>query len=273
MMFRWLSLITLLVSGPGFAADLESQWRDAVEKQQAGQIDTAIALFEAWIAAASSKGVRSPEAHYNLAIAYRSKKDAGRASYHLLESAVLRRSPVRSWTDAQLLSQWETTAGVRDGASSQLGLRFSLAVGKGFRLLLALTAIWLLLGYGVVRYLDLVPEKRRVLRYTAFSAAGALVVLAIAAELNARQWDSLGVVAGGTEGGVVFASSSSDPGGKLAELPSGTLVRIIEEQNDFYHVDIPIAGWIAHERVLRRGEKETDGESAVASTGACHIGS
>lgn len=263
----FLRLLGFLVALSGACAmgnNLDRQWSEAVGKHQSVGPDSAIPLYEAFLAAAAAKGVRSPEAHYNLALAYKASGDAGRAAFHLLEASSLRRSPIRSWSDLRLLNGWETESGVRDGASASVGLRLAIAVGRGLGLILLCLAAWALAGYGLMHWMGWASDKRRVARYAAFSVAGALVVTAAGVEWNARQWERLGVVAGGSEGGVVFASPSSEPAGKLAELPSGTVVRITDEENGFLHVDVPIAGWIAHERVLRRGEKNGEGQSAVA---------
>ena len=126
---------THIMPKPAFPASdsLTSLWELALTHLQNGNYAAAGSEFTRWIDQARSANIRSPEAHFNLALSlWAEKKRPGLAIAHLLESASISHSVFHLWKVHKTLSELQRKLGILDPATDTISFIYSPAMPDGF---------------------------------------------------------------------------------------------------------------------------------------------
>ncbi len=227
----WLAWLLLVPIG---MAATDPDWDSAVARLVEGKSAEAIPLFEAWISRSEGQGIRSAEAHHNLASAYLLANQPGPAVYHLASSAGLRTSPLYSWEALQNLSRIQHRILIQDDLPSHWGFRISLLLKRGF--LFVLTVI----GFWVFAFAFFLGPSRRLGLLT----GTVLLLLGGAGYLTLALLPQYGVVMPSAEGSVLNSEPVLGSDKKIAELPVGTVVALGPVQEHVVAISAPFAGWL-----------------------------
>jgi hypothetical protein len=228
-----LCLGIIILCSLGFA-DTDPQWESALKFLQENKPTEAIPLLEAWLNDAEVKGIRSPEAHHNLAIAYSQTENWGPAVLHLAESASLRSNPLYLSESLRTLTRVQNRLMIQDAVSARWGYRLGMFLGRGLLISLGLVGVWLFL-FGF-----LLPPARREM----WGGALALVLLA-AVGLGVRAYLPIyAVVVAGEAGAPLLTEPRGANAKKLVDVPSGTLVSLGGSDGDQTAINQPFAGWL-----------------------------
>ncbi len=227
----WLAWLLCVPAGFG-ATDPE--WDAAVSRLVENKPAEAIPLFEAWITRAESQGIRSPEAHHDLASAYLLANQPGPAAYHLAASAQLRTDPFYTWQAIRDLARIQHRILIQDDLSSRWSFRLSLLLKPTLLFFAAVLGFWIF-AFGFF----LGPS-----RGTALTTGILLLLVCGAGYATRAALPRYAVVLPGAEGSVLNSEPVLGSEKKIAELPEGTLVALGATQDHVTAISAPFAGWL-----------------------------
>ncbi len=210
----------------GFSGFADSQWESAVRLLEQSKPAEAVPLLEAWLADAKTKGIRSPEAQYNLALAHVQLEQWAPGVFYLASSAAFRSNPIAVLAALQNISRIQNRLALQSPVSDQWQFRLKFFLKPVVVVLALLIAFWCLL-YSFIW----VKMRTRLLlsAWLALSVAGGVGFFV-------RFLPNYGVL-------FVEQALEAD-GGKLAELAPGTLLQVNQTQGDRIQVVAPFAGWL-----------------------------
>lgn len=228
-----LWLAWLLCVPAGFGAT-DPEWDTAVARLTENKPAEAIPLFEAWISRAQSQGIRSPEAHHDLASAYLLAQQPGPAAYHLATSAQLRTDPFYTWSAIKNLARIQHRILIQDNLASRWSFRLSLLLKP--TLLFSVTVI----GFWIFAFGCFLGPSRR----GALTLGISFLVVCAAGYATLAVLPRYAVVLPGPEGSVLNSEPVLGSEKKIAELPVGTLVALGATQDHVTAISAPFAGWL-----------------------------
>ncbi len=245
-MKRILTLLSalLLFSPPSPAADLGQLWNEAIAADTNQAPNERVRLFSQWIELAAAQGIKSPEAHGHLALAYWEVGDTGKAVLHQIESAKLHDSPFAAWKTLSKVHQIESEQAVREGVSTSPSLYLyffltpALVYSFGFFSLWSLVVAGFLYWYRGKKMMRLTASLISFALFCAIVPVGYSVIKRFLvkpiAVIDVAQGKPLGV----------YQNAEAKEENKIISLPSGILVRPQEVQGNFTRISQPLAGWV-----------------------------
>lgn len=220
----------LFLSFPSWGAN-DSGWESALSLLEKGQAAEAIPLLETWLKNAEDKGMRVPEGHHALAVAYGRVEQWAPSVTHLLQSASLRTNPFYAWEAIGTLSRIQHRLMIQDAVSDHWPLRFRLLFSSSLLIVFASVGLWVFLFSFFFR------NHRAIL-----GSAGAVLLFAGLVALAVRtNLPSIAVVVERTP---LF--NEADPASeKLADLPGGAIVLFKQKSDPTTSIQAPFVGWIS----------------------------
>jgi hypothetical protein len=248
----WTILLFLgLVAPPLFAAPADSSqldglWGSAIHTLSKDNYSGAVELMNQWEQLADQSGIRSPELHYNLGVAYLNLKQPGLAVLHLLESARLSDSPLRIWKTLDSVSEIQRQQGVKDNLADAAFLRFYFLINHDVIWLFIALAFWTL-----VKALILAWWKGHYTVPSQVLTALAILFAVVAGTgwLNDRLYCRFGVLADLTGRVSVYNGPQLKKEQLLVDLPSGTVINLSDPVRNSVPITAPFAGWVSLESV------------------------
>ena len=238
-----LCLAVLARASDGSRQPAEETWSSALSALQSNDAATAERLFTQWIAESEKAGIRSPEAHYNLGLAYWNLKRPGPSVYHFLKSTTYSSSPWKRLSTLNTLADIEKEIGVRDGVAVNTNFKAHMTLDEDWLLFLITIAFWGLVGAGLLWWLQ-GNRAKKAARQIAIVPAIFLLVSLLGYAYRATG-PSVGVLDGELGGVNVFRIPEEKADNKLVELPAGTIVLSGRTQNDFIEIYDPVSGWVS----------------------------
>jgi hypothetical protein len=208
----------------------------------------AAASLEQWVSGAQKVGTQSPEAHYNLGIAYYESNEYAGAVAHFLKSIELRDFPFRGWQDLNTLTTIQKQIGIKDTVTDKIAVRFALLTSKNFLVTSTSIGFWCLCGFFLLLW-------RMKLAVYPLAFLGAFIWLITLFSYSNRAYQGLVATLDGH--GKEIPLYKTIQGGDLQELltlPSGTIVMLGEKQDHYYQVREPFSGWIDAENLYTMAE-------------------
>jgi hypothetical protein len=245
-------------------------WENATRALANEDAAHAVEGYRQWLDNHAREGLQSPEAHYNLGLAYWKLKQPGPAIYHILKSATLRRSIPRIHQDLRTLAALEKEIGIKDNLADGFLFQLWLLLNQDITTWLIALAFWAFLGRLLWRWLRKYSPADSSSSWVLAGTSIICLVLAIVATVNRRYLTHVGVLIG--DGGIPLyrtppQGANPDPELKLADLPSGTIVTLGPQKEEFLQITQPVSGWIPLMNI-KEVSSTTDGELRSAAPAA-----
>ena len=224
-------------------------WDSGLKALERSDYQVAVSDFTEWIANGAKAGVRSPEAHYNLALSHWNLKQNGPAIYHLLKSATLSSSPIKAWERLDSLGSLQKEIGIHDGVPEKLFFQLFLLGNRDVAIFIFALGFWSLFGLIFWRWIRGIPMGPYMKGLFAIPfllwTAGAILFI------NHEYLFRFGVLDTVNEGIPLFKSAGEPSEKKLVDLPPGTIVTWGQTSSGFVQISYPVVGWVP-ESDLRR---------------------
>ncbi len=229
---------------PVLTGEAAAGWSTAMTHLEKGEAAMARQALARWIAAAEAKGIRSPEAYFNLAIAHWGLKEPGPAGSAVLRSLLATPSLAQIARAHSILAAMQRELGVSDTVARENRFLARIWLTDNGLTFFLMLAFWSAIGISLWLYQQRPTIRRRDILGSMTPTAIALLVASFGLAL--RDWKGSYAVLDGTDSPVgLFPSPRLDTQEKLLDLPSGTLVHSTgESQNGFLRIDSPIVAWV-----------------------------
>lgn len=235
---------------PALTGEAASDWTAALTAMEKGDPANAKASLLRFVAAAEAQGIRSPEAHFNLAIAHWDLKEPGPAAAEVLRSLLTGQSLSHIARAQSVMAGMQRELGVSDGVARENRFLARMWItDNGLTFLFAL-ALWSLAGISLWLW-----RQRQIVRLPVILSSLILPVMTFllaGGALSLRDWKGGYAVLDATDNAIgLFPSPRIDTQEKLLDLPSGTLVHSTgETQNGFLRIDSPVVAWVQSSQLL-----------------------
>lgn len=239
-----LCLAVLARASDGDRSPSEETWSSALSALQSNDAATAERLFTQWIAQGEKAGIHSPEAHYNLGLAYWNLKRPGPSVYHFLKSTTYSSSPWKRLSTLDTLADIEKEIGVRDGVAVSNNFKAHMTLDEDWLLFLVTLGFWGLVGTGLLWWLQGSRAEKAAKQIAVVPAL--FLLIALVGYGYRATGPNVGVLEGEPSGVNVFRAADEKADNKLVELPAGTIVLSGRTQNDFIEIHEPVSGWVSN---------------------------
>lgn len=246
LILRLASALLCLGASVGFSEGSDPLWESGVRALEQKRGADAMKSFAEWISIHEAQGVRSPQAHRNLAIAAQMDNKPGPAGVHLLTSATLRASPFSNWETAERLSEMQKEIGIRDSVTDYNSFRFALIFNRDWAALAAALSLWCSISAGVMYRL----RRRATIPAFLVACSFAFATLSLGAWANRRFIARFAVVSG-LKSATLYKSATADPSLRLIDLPEGTVVQLSDTEGDLIPISGPVSGWLSRDAIVR----------------------
>jgi len=241
----WIALLFVwTVTAQAVPSELDSLWEESLAAHATGDLDKAAHALNEWTQRAQRMGIRSPEAHYNLASIYWGAKRPAESAYQLLTSLSLSNNPFRNWSGIETLTEIEKAIGIKDGVSQSLSFRLAALLSSSFTWWMGAIAVWTFIGALLARL-----TQHTTWAYGLFAIFLISASIGGASHINRTYYNDVGIILRGEEPVPVYRAAQADEKSILVELPSGTLVQRGGHSGDLSEITSPVAGWIRSENL------------------------
>lgn len=217
---------------------LDELFQSSATELEAENAPAAISSLNEFISQAKEKNIRSSEAHHNLAASYAREGDLVSAAKELVESTDSLRLPFSRLKELGFLKEVQRQLGIQHSPLESIYSLFLLGISRELLVLLAMIALWSLVGF---HYFRLTRRKTYKFLPVIFFATFAIIGMIL---LQLKQYGSLGLLTASNEV-KIYAGSNLD--GEIISLPPGTLVRVRRTKDSAYQILEPIYGWVKSE--------------------------
>jgi len=223
---------------------LDTLWDSALKAGQEGRHDEASRLLDAFVDVSEREGIFSAEAHHNLAISEWARKHTANAVYHAVRGAQLSSGPASALRALSSLASMEEEMGLQVSASRSLPFALALLLRREWLVVPLAVGLWSLVALGCALWLR--PPSLEAARWVAGSIAAVSLLTAAAGWVNSALFplSRIAVVSAPAGTAPLFRGPSVQEDGRLAELPSGMLVRVGPGDGALVNVIEPVGGWV-----------------------------
>lgn len=212
-------------------------WSISLEQLKTNNPQEACRNLKLWVSEQASHQVKSAEAMFNLGVCSWQTKEPASSVLYFLEGLQLRSSPLKKWSDIQILKNIQKEIGMRENLAERttfiLRMLFPLEVSVFF----AWLGGWLLLVIIIFR-----KHTKRYpgIYYTAVSMCWLIGLIIFAFQATSGP---IAVISDGEDKPIIAFDRLGAPK-ELTRLPAGTLLELGPNKQEFTQIVKPIGGWV-----------------------------
>jgi hypothetical protein len=234
-------LASLLSAAPNTSTP-DELWSASLTAFKENRPQQACQLLKDWIVLQKSRHVQSSEAYFNLAICSWQTKDPASSVVYGLKSLQLRQSPLKKWSDLQLIHKMQKQIGMRDNLPARASFFLRMLFPKSVAYFLFSLGFWIAL-------LSLALKKfKKPFSAPSLLMSSVLFTIGVFIVIFQKSLGPIGVVSNQSETNLVaFDKTGAET--KLATLPGGAILELGATKNEFVQVLKPVGGWIKTEKL------------------------